>query len=228
MTIRAVFLDFGGTLVHSQPEPFEAMRPVLDSFGLGISIDRYADANHRVLPRLRSQQYTSLGQLPSFWDRVHAAALEELGVVGRDDVVRAIRAAVTSPEWHRPYPETEAVLRELRRRGLGLHVVSNNTDYLVEAVHRLGWDQRFDSLTYSQEAGAEKPDRRVFELALRRAGCTPAEGLYVGDSWEADYLGACRAGLRGVWLNRDGRPLPGPAETATTLEGVVALARTPA
>lgn len=227
MTIRAVFLDFGGTLVRSSPEPFEAMRPVLETFGLGISIDRYVEANHRVLPRLQPQQYSSLGQSPSFWDRVHAAALEELGVVGRDDVVRAIRAAVTSPEWHRPYPETESVLRALRGLGVSLHVVSNNTDYLLESVRRLGWDGRFDSLTYSQEAGAEKPDRRVFELALRRAGCLPEDGLFVGDSWEADYLGARRAGLRAVWLNRDGRPPPEPAESVATLERIPELVRSP-
>ena len=51
----------------------------------------------------------------------------------------------------------------------------------------------------------EKPDARIFLEAARQAGCAPGECLYVGDRLETDALGSARAGMTGVWLNRNGR-----------------------
>lgn len=224
MPVRAVLFDFGGTLVQSLPVPFDAFAPVFENLGLEISVDRWIEADRRVWPRVSSSQYTSLGKTPSFWDRVHAETLKELGVPDeRGEVVRALRDAATSPEWHRPFPETEGVLDHLRTEGIPLHVVSNNTDYLIESLSRLGWNDLFQSVTFSQEVGAEKPDRRVFEWALRRAKCRSREALFVGDSWEADYLGAVDAGLVGVWLNRREIVPPEPCSWISQLGGVLGL-----
>ncbi|UCH57566.1 MAG: HAD-IA family hydrolase, partial [Candidatus Bathyarchaeota archaeon] len=56
----------------------------------------------------------------------------------------------------------------------------------------------------SQDHGVEKPDPRIFEIALDRAGCSSEELLHVGDSLETDIEGANRAEIRSVWLNRQG------------------------
>ena len=61
------------------------------------------------------------------------------------------------------------------------------------------------------------PVPRVFRFALRRGGVDPAESVYVGDSWDADYVGARNAGMLAVWLNRAGRPLPEPCRQIRTL-----------
>jgi putative hydrolase of the HAD superfamily len=220
-TIRAVFLDFGGTLVSGSPDPYEAWRPVFARRGIAIDHARWDAATDRALERLGPLQYEYLGRRPTFWDVVHAATLEEFHVSDPDGaIVRELHEVATSPAARPPFPETEEVLRALAERGLALHVVSNNTDYLTESLARLGWTDRFASATFSQEAGAEKPDRRVFEFALRRARCRPSEVLHVGDSWLADYDGARRAGLHAAWLNRDRRPAPEPSETMRDLRGI--------
>ena len=54
----------------------------------------------------------------------------------------------------------------------------------------------------------EKPDPRLFEVAIRLIGCAPSELLHVGDSPRNDVYGASLAGARSVWLNRDGRLNP--------------------
>ncbi|HTW76827.1 MAG TPA: HAD family hydrolase [Thermoplasmata archaeon] len=222
--IRAILLDYGGTLVSGTPDPYPVWAPVLAARGLSLDRAGWEGANDRALARLGHLMYRTVGERPTFWDRVHAATLEELGVADPGGaIVAALHDAATSPTERPPFPETEAVLRELRGLGLSLHVVSNSTDYLVEAIDRLGWRDRFDSLTYSQEAGAEKPDRRVFELALRRAGVPPGAALHVGDTWGADYEGARAAGLNAAWLSRDGRAPPEPATTVRDLTGIRAL-----
>ena len=59
--------------------------------------------------------------------------------------------------------------------------------------------------------GIEKPDPRIFEIALREAGCEPHELLHVGDSQESDVAGALNAGATPVLLDRDGTRLRDPS-----------------
>ena len=221
MGVGAVFLDFGGTLVQSAPDPYAAYARVFRHFGVEVSRERWREADQRVWPRVAPLRYGSLAQKPSFWDRVHAEMLRELEVPDQDGgILAALHDRFTSPALHPPFPETEEVLRGLRREGMPVHVVSNNTDFLLETISRLGWESCFQSVTFSQEVGAEKPDPKVFALALSRASLPPSEVVHVGDSWEADYLGALRAGLKGIWLNRGQARAPGPCEMIADLRGL--------
>ncbi len=222
--IRAVCLDFGGTLVDGNPDSYDVGRPVFARRGLALDRDRWNAATDRVLVRLGPRQREFLGRRPGFWDTVNAAALEELGLRDPDGaIVAELRDLATSPATRPPFPETDEVLRRLAARGVPLHLVSNSTDYLLASLARRGWADRFASVTFSQEVGAEKPDPRIFALALRRTGVAPVEVLHVGDSWSADYDGARRAGLRAAWLSRDGRPPPEPSVTIRDLRGIEPL-----
>ena len=88
---------------------------------------------------------------------------------------------------------------------------------------------------FSQDhGGIEKPDPRLFDIALRQAGCEAHELLHVGDSPESDVAGALNAGATPVLLDRNGTRLRGPsvprirslAELPSLLRaGVVAGAR---
>jgi putative hydrolase of the HAD superfamily len=49
-----------------------------------------------------------------------------------------------------------------------------------------------------------KPDARIFELAARHLGVEPSQACYVGDRLHTDAIGAARAGLLGVWIDRPG------------------------
>ena len=54
----------------------------------------------------------------------------------------------------------------------------------------------------AQDYGIQKPDPRLFDIAIERAGCTKHQLLHVGDSFQNDIIGAKQAGVRSVWLNR--------------------------
>ena len=54
--------------------------------------------------------------------------------------------------------------------------------------------------------GIEKPDRRIFDIAVEQAGCPANRIVHVGDAWENDVMGAVNAGLHAVWLSRTGAP----------------------
>ena len=66
-----------------------------------------------------------------------------------------------------------------------------------------------DFILASALAGVEKPDRRIFEMALSRAGVSPERAIHVGDDYEADIMGARSTGIEAVLIDRDGRSRTG-------------------
>ncbi len=82
-----------------------------------------------------------------------------------------------------------------------LFAVSNgNAD-----LQRCGVADLFDGHVSAIAAGAAKPDARIFAALRRMAGVSAAEVLHVGDDPIADVVGAMRAGMQAVWLNRESR-----------------------
>jgi putative hydrolase of the HAD superfamily len=89
--------------------------------------------------------------------------------------------------------------------GHRLGVVSNGLGQQQrDKLARTGIIDRFERVVISAEVGERKPDAAIFLHACANAGCVPSEVVYIGDRYETDALGARRAGLTGVWLDRDG------------------------
>ena len=76
--------------------------------------------------------------------------------------------------------------------------------------------ERIDYLVSSEEAGVDKPQAPIFELALKKAGCRAEEALMVGDNFRHDIVGAHRVGIRGLWLHV--HPAAEPTEDIPYLE----------
>jgi putative hydrolase of the HAD superfamily len=77
----------------------------------------------------------------------------------------------------------------------------------------------FERSLAAREAGMLKPDPRIFAMLLDAAGLAPAAALHVGDDPEADVEGARRAGVRPVWLNRDGASWPAALDAPEHIVG---------
>jgi putative hydrolase of the HAD superfamily len=103
------------------------------------------------------------------------------------------------------YPETMEVLEVLKERGLKLGVISNFDDRAYSVMRSLNILQFFDAVTLSSETGYCKPDREIFEAAVRNLGAAAAEVLLVGDSLHDDVEAAMRAGLSAVLIDRQNR-----------------------
>jgi len=111
----------------------------------------------------------------------------------------------------RPVPGALALVEALARQ-VRLGVVSNNV--LAEQESKLdqfGMRPFVDALVVSADVGVSKPDASIFAIALGRLGVAAADAVMLGDSWPSDIVGATRAGLRAVWLNRTGEPCPDPS-----------------
>lgn len=94
----------------------------------------------------------------------------------------------------RAVPGAEAALLRLRSAGLALACVANWDVSLGEFLPRAGLAWHFDAVLSAADAGAQKPDARIFLLALERLGVSANRAVHVGDD-DVDRDGARAAGL---------------------------------
>jgi putative hydrolase of the HAD superfamily len=119
------------------------------------------------------------------------------------EVFFAVRNRVTL------YAEVEATLARLAQRHRLFALSNGNAD-----LQRCGIAHLFDGHVTAIAAGAAKPDERIFSHLLHEAGrlhgteLEAAQVMHVGDDPQADVMGATRAGMQAVWLNRDSREWP--------------------
>jgi putative hydrolase of the HAD superfamily len=100
-------------------------------------------------------------------------------------------------------PNALDVLGALRaRKTLGLVSNFEHPPHIYLLLSRLGLARLFDTVVVSGDVGVEKPDPRIFELALRQVGLEPREAVYVGDTAE-DVQGALAAGMCPILIRRD-------------------------
>jgi putative hydrolase of the HAD superfamily len=126
--------------------------------------------------------------------------------------------------WEHVPSEVPPALRRLREMGLRLALVSNANGTLKRKLATTGLDGHFEVVLDSHEEGFEKPDPRLFRLALDRLGVAPAAAFHVGDLYEVDVVGARAAGLRAVLLDEAGlyagRDCPRVGSLAELAEGI--------
>lgn len=121
-----------------------------------------------------------------------------------------------------PFPDVIPALARLLRRYRLTSLSNGNADLAV-----IGLARYFEISVAARDAGAAKPDPRIFEALLARTGLAPAQVVYVGDDPLADVEGARRAGLHAVWVDRFGRAWPEdlepPVQVVKDLAGLADL-----
>jgi len=118
---------------------------------------------------------------------------------------RALRAmyAVTQTNWQVEH-DAATTLRALLHRGYRLGAVSNGSDdrNALDLLDRDSLRSCLEVIVTSAACGWRKPDARIFRTALDRLGADPGAAVMVGDSYEADIIGASGLGMQSVWITR--------------------------
>ncbi|HEY4008298.1 MAG TPA: RbtT/DalT/CsbX family MFS transporter [Pseudonocardia sp.] len=112
------------------------------------------------------------------------------------------------------YPDVKHALAALSQH-YKLGVVANSTDRVLEAMARDDISQYLTVVALAPQVGFEKPDRRLFDHALREAGVPASRAVFVGNRLDTDVRPARAIGMRSVWMLRGEAP---PAPTALQLD----------
>lgn len=150
--------------------------------------------------------------ISEYWERNHDFTFLRRTVLGRlgiaagygdglvDDAMAVFSATRNDVEV---FPEVRPALTALGQRYCVIAVTNGNAN-----LEHIGLRDLFDTVVSATSAGAPKPARRIFEVAVQAGGATADETLHVGDHPEVDVVGARDAGLKAVWVNRYGHDWP--------------------
>ncbi|MFU8852341.1 HAD family hydrolase [Micromonospora sp. SL1-18] len=207
--VEAVLFDFHGTLAQVE-EPREWVLAAATACGVELDRVRATSLADRLLTAGRAG-----GPLPArvpprlaelwadrdLYPHAHRGAytgLAETVDTGIDGFADALYERVLVPEGWMPYPDTEAVLKTLRRAGVKVAVVSNIGFDIRPLLAAWGLDGLIDAYALSYEVGRCKPDPGIFWRACGMLGVDPERALMVGDT-PAD-AGAVQAGCAALVL----------------------------
>ena len=101
------------------------------------------------------------------------------------------------------FPETIPTLEKLNDHKLG--IISNGP--VIDQRHKLeknGLLHYFNPIIISEGVGYSKPQKEIFEIAAQQAGQAITDCIFVGDSYELDYLGGNDAGMKTILIDRKG------------------------
>ena len=208
-SISTVLFDVGNTLHHLDHELVAATisRRARTVTGHEVAVAEY-NAKAAVDAQLRARREgTDEVRRGSYFQSiletlsVPASTWEEIGAELRAEDQR-------QSLWRVMAPETPEVIEQLGRRGFTLGVISNADGRVPAALQASGIAEHFTVVLDSHLVGVEKPDPRIFYLALEACGTSSHETVYVGDIYEIDVQGARGAGITPILLD----PLGGYGE----------------
>lgn len=108
----------------------------------------------------------------------------------------------------RAIPGVKELIEKLRNH-CRIGIVSNGLyEIQIEKVRVCEIEELIDFMILSEEVEAIKPDKIIFEEALKKADSRPEEVIFIGDSWTSDVLGALNCGIRTIWINRYNQQCP--------------------
>lgn len=207
-SIKGIIFDLGNTLMYMGHE-WEAvlaqgardMAEFLVQQGFKVDPSRFADDFVSLRRSLRAKAIEE--QVEYTADYALTTLLAQLGHENLSESLlrEAVDASFAFEESHwQPYPEAEAILRELSERGHRLALISNATDdpLIQRLVDKGGFRKWLDASLSSAGVGLRKPHPGIFQTVLDQWGFSPARVVMIGDTLRFDILGARNAGLKGV------------------------------
>lgn len=208
--IEGIFFDFGGTLFDYYPSNAVIWSRIAKRLGVDVSPE-----DPRIKEGMRQQhaEYIRVGK-PFFQisrAELHALNCRVLNAVGINGA--GTRAVIDDEfrkreqgNWFRIYPDSKATLEKIKSLDIKIGLLSNCPEHIVKPRRGILRDHGilafFDSIILSAEVGFVKPQKEIFELALKELGVLQASKvMHVGDSFLDDVIGAKNAGLVPVFFD---------------------------
>lgn len=182
--IRWIFFDMGSTLIDETVAMDHRIREVIA--GTEITYDQFIEKK-------------------LFFARQNKPAdLETIRFFG-----------LTKTPWHkedeRLFPDTIECMQQIHKK-FKIGIIANQSFGSEERLKKFGIWPYIDALAASAEEGVSKPDQRLFEIALKKAGCRAEEAAMVGDRLDNDIVPANKMGMYTIWMKQGNWKYAEPAE----------------
>ncbi|NWJ49733.1 MAG: noncanonical pyrimidine nucleotidase, YjjG family [Bacteroidetes bacterium] len=206
MKYKHLFFDLDRTLWDFDSNFIETFKEIFTKFSL----------EQNGIPSLEAFTTTYIGHNDRLWDlyRNDKISKEELrdtrfiitlNDFGINNVALANEISeeyiFISPRKGILMPGTIEVLEQLKNE-YHLHIITNGFEEIQKVkMEYAGLNDYFDCIVTSEEAGSKKPDNRIFNYALEKAGAKVTESIMIGDDFEVDILGATSIGMDTIFYD---------------------------
>lgn len=206
MKIKAVFFDFGGTLMSTESDRvahYHLMQAVKRKYQLKRSVEKLVQ---------EYEKYTHSYPNPLEYKKSHGmnniknALFQILQAESKVPDYRWLWSQYLKAhlQWVRLNPNASSTCAKIKNLGLHLGLISDVDDsYLYKQLEALKILNLFDSITTSEEVGFRKPAKEIFRVALKKARCRAQSAIYVGDKVERDIAGAKALSLVSVLFSKN-------------------------
>ena len=209
--IKAVFFDFYYTLgVWKQPLK-DRIQKIADRYEFDFDRERYAEAVQGLSGDASGsdpKKHSIFGTMQKIV-KSYRELIKQLGVEEHIDQITwellQSEHSLFAANNAALYLDTTPTLHRLKRDGYKLAIVSNWDTPLFPLLERLSIAHLFDTITASHDVRVRsaKPDAHIFEYTLKKIGVSAEETVHVGDTYEADIIGAQAVGIRPILIDRD-------------------------
>ncbi|NIM10987.1 MAG: HAD-IA family hydrolase [Candidatus Aminicenantes bacterium] len=226
--IRVISFDVGFTLIKTEPPVGEVYATIAARFGFHLNpeethsrfrktwvkqneLNRQKTTDNALADEERSYQWWKGIFKESIGDTIPPEDLETVFKVCYQEYAKG--------EYWRIYPEVCRTLTTLRSRGFHLVVLSNWDHRLLRTLKDLQLDRFFEKIYISTRIGYAKPDPRAFLYIIEDLKIPKQALLHIGDTLEDDIIGAQKANIQCVCIDRRGKyqSIPGPVPIISSL-----------
>lgn len=128
-------------------------------------------------------------------------------LMGNDSYHRIVDNYIPNPKIT-VFDDVIPVLRILRNSNIEIIAFSNCTPWEATGLNECGLAEYINKVYYSFNIGMTKPEIKAFDYVRADINKQADEILHVGDTFDADVLGALNANWNACWLNRKAKPMP--------------------
>ncbi|WP_027064843.1 YjjG family noncanonical pyrimidine nucleotidase [Maribacter sp. Hel_I_7] len=201
--VTDVFFDLDHTLWDFDKNSAFTFQKIFKEQNVALELEDflevYMPANLKFWRLFREEKITKeelrYQRLKSVFDTMGYAAKDDLIHLLSDEYINNLSSFNTL------FPNAIEVLNYLKPK-YKLHIITNGFQEVQEKkLINSGIHSYFDQIIDSEMAGVKKPNPIIFNLALNRAGAIPEKSLMIGDSLEADIIGAKSVGFHTLHFN---------------------------
>jgi FMN phosphatase YigB (HAD superfamily) len=209
-TPQAIYFDAGETLIRPRRSYGELLGEICQEIGIALPVEAFgglgARIETRVTTRTQQQPFTfPEAESQRFWfETYHGFFVLFLSDNDACVLAHAFLGLLSSPPGYALFEDVLETLVQLSDDGYRLGIISNWEAWLPALLEAVGLAPFFDHVIISGVCGAEKPDARIFTLALEEGGYRPEEVIYIGDRPSHDVEPAREVGIRPILLDREG------------------------
>ena len=181
-----VFFDVGGPIYNDDASVKEYYGLIRDYFG--VTEERLQELRMGGIHGRVSSVHRHVIRKLAGSEQEYKNAYREIKKKRRDNELQVLREGIVE------------TLEALKQKGYGLGILANQPPEIRERLEADGLLKFFGVVVISEEVGASKPNKRIFEIAFERAGAEPGDCWFVGDRVGNDIIPAKKMGMKTIRL----------------------------